>query len=165
MVSLRLVLSGLFFKKIVPIIKNQAVNLHTKGRMKSQRAYQILVVFLLILPVRIFSQQQMPLFAQKIPHSLKLFGNFKTTENQNDSSTSFLFTNNEVSRPFTLNPFPFRMEVINTNFTFQNLPFFCKKEFQFEKNTAVPLRVRLGSLDYVNKLEGKDNHLPVVPGN
>jgi hypothetical protein len=156
---------GLNFKKIVPIIKNQAVNLHTNGRMNSQRAYQILVVSMLILPGRVFSQQQMPLFAQKTPH-INLPEYFKAKKNQsNNSYKTCLFINNEIPRPFTLIPFPFRMEVINTNLTIQNLPFFCKKEFQFEKNTSVPLRVRLGSLDYVNKLEGKENHWSVVPGN
>jgi len=133
--------------------------------MKSQRAYQFLVVFLLILPARIFSQQQMPLFAQKTPHLLKSFGNFKATRNQNNSYPYSRFIYNEVPRPFILSPLEFTMEAVNTNFAIQNLPFFCKKEFQFEKNTSVPLRVRLGSLDYVNKLEGKDNHWSMGPGN
>jgi len=133
--------------------------------MKSQRVYQILVVFMLILPTSIFSQQQMPLFAQKTPH-IYSEENLKAQRIQNKSYSFSAFVDTKALRPFTLSPFPISMEVTNANLTIQNLPFltiqnlpfFCKKEFIFEKNTSVPLRVRLGSLDYVNKLEGKENH-------
>ncbi len=41
-------------------------------------------------------------------------------------------------------------------FDANKLPLFCKIEHKLSKKSNVNLRMRLGSLDYVNKLEGKN---------
>ena len=54
------------------------------------------------------------------------------------------------SNYFVLKPLP-------PDFYSKNSGIVCKKELQFQKTTSIPLRLRLGSLDYVNYLEQKPN--------
>lgn len=48
---------------------------------------------------------------------------------------------------------PSLVNTIGNNYYTLQFGFFCKKELMFEKNTGIPFRFRLGSLDNCNKIE------------
>ena len=54
---------------------------------------------------------------------------------------------------------PTSCTVIRPDFYSSNFGFFCRKELQIEKTTRLPLRFRLGSLQYNDYLEQKPNVL------
>jgi hypothetical protein len=50
--------------------------------------------------------------------------------------------------------------LVSADFYARHVGFFCKKEWQWEKASGIPLRLRLGSVDYCDFLEGKTLHSP-----
>jgi hypothetical protein len=45
---------------------------------------------------------------------------------------------------------------IRNNFSVKKLPIFCKIEHNMSLKARIPVKLRLGSVDYVDKLEGKN---------
>lgn len=60
---------------------------------------------------------------------------------------------NATQRIDSLKKLPIR--IIPSDYYTKNLGFFCKKELQLEKAIKIPFRFRLGSIEYVDQLEGK----------
>ena len=100
----------------------------------AQRSYSFLVVLLLIFGTISFGQSKPVVFDGFYYKSLPDSGSI------------------QIARPGHFG----RLVPIQKNFYSSHLGFFCRKELQLEKATSLPLRVRLGSLNYTNYLEGKD---------
>ncbi len=82
----------------------------------------------------------------------------KVNRNNSFNSSSYsVVQQSTINRPtsFFISSIP--CGVISADFYTRNFGFFCKKELQFEKITKIPLRFRLGSLQYTDYLEGKPN--------
>lgn len=110
-----------------------------------QRIYKFIVVLLPILISNHLQAQNKRLSV--VPEPVVFVKNHVPAAQSILLPASALYTPGLVGLPATA--------IISADYYTQHFGYFCKKELQFEKATSIPLRFRLGGLDYVNKLEGK----------
>jgi hypothetical protein len=163
--------------KSPPIIKNQAVNLQTNGGIMRQRHFIFLVVCLLMFCGKNFGQKfpqkKFPQYPRYNLVGLKI----ETPRNSHyfkNSVQDYLLIHLQAKPGFVVNdPYPkFQVgeyEIIGPpfnvvyppaipkDFYINGLGMICRYELKFETKTSIPLRLRLGSLEYVNYLEQKPN--------
>lgn len=114
-----------------------------------QRFYKIIVVLLTAMAAT-------PAMAQNQQLRLPSLGNW-SFKHEWPGSDSIILKSDLPLRPSLISPLNNKQAIAApaASFYSTHLGFFCKKEIEFEKASAIPLRLRLGSLDYVNKMEGK----------
>ncbi|MET0465756.1 MAG: hypothetical protein ABW007_21520 [Chitinophagaceae bacterium] len=117
-----------------------------------ERSISLFVALILLLNGEIFAQEKNVENSPKMAGLRVLDNPFFVGEKQGmmypPRKKAFMCTGgNAVSEPGIL----LRANIPET--------FFCKKEWQFEKATSIPLRFRLGSLAYTDYLERKPNAL------
>ena len=112
-----------------------------------QRVNFFLVVFLLMFSGGGFAQKKPVL---SVPPGAITICEFRTP------FSNKVFVNN--SRPIDqINHISLIKQPVPANYYNQFIGLFCRKEWQLERAVSIPLRFRLGSLEYVNWLEQKPN--------
>jgi hypothetical protein len=161
------------FPKIRPFIKNRAVNLQNKVIQMAQRYFFLVVVFFFLFCGEIFGQEKnvekIPLFRNNYTEyrgflpAKNVYGYLvevpvKRLLRPLGSITSYPACGNRSIETSPFIPWSPGQPFLSSNYYVSQLSFFCRKEWQIEKATSIPLRIRLGSLDYTNYLEQKPNY-------
>jgi hypothetical protein len=116
-----------------------------------QRLYSFLVVFLLIFSGEIFGQENLVGFNTTKPSYSSGYKKIRHIQVIPFIRSISIYDSDKPSPNFI------SLKIVPASFSSGNLGFFCKKELQLDKVTAIPVRFRLGSLAYVNYMEQKPN--------
>jgi len=120
-----------------------------------ERPFYFVVVLFLFFNVEIFSQKNAA--GIKFPAIITKLSEFESAKNLHYFSIDPISHGGKINFSPAITKTQKKLFVISSSFYCNHLTFFCNKELQLEKMTSVPLRFRLGSLDYVNYLEQKPN--------
>ncbi|MFT4155264.1 hypothetical protein [Parafilimonas sp.] len=86
------------------------------------------------------------LLASSALHAQDVNGPLKQRISSADSIRHFIFSMKQAIAPVQL----------PGNFYAKQLPFFCSKELQVQKAIGFPVKFRVGTVEYCDKLEGKN---------
>jgi hypothetical protein len=70
------------------------------------------------------------------------------------STNTILPSNNSIANPANQSRYSIG-QVISPNYYTTTIGFFCKRELQLERTIKLPVKIRLGSVAYTDKMEGK----------
>ena len=116
----------------------------------TQYAFYKFILVVIILPLCVVCQAQQAKWSV-VPAAIA----FQHPASQHLSSSGTVHPPLHLSESFS-QPLKTSLQGLpEPDYYTKHFGFFCRKELQLEKITAVPFRFRLGSLDYVNRLEGK----------
>jgi hypothetical protein len=125
-----------------------------------QRVFCFVVVLIFFFNGEIFSQGKPVLLKLPIKYYTPAYyySEKQVQLNYNSNDTIKFTRTKKYDSPGLVNsrqPVILSGPILSPSYYTTQIGFFCKKELQLEKITALPIRVRLGSLAYVNYLEQK----------
>lgn len=135
--------------------KNNAVKLNVKKTNMVQRVSGFLVVFLLMFFGSMNGQESyvpgLSISALKVTHYQTNVKPFQSRFSKNTPT---------VAAPTFTVPRISLLNLPDASYYVRNLGFFCKQELKLDKVTGVPVRFRLGSKEYVDRMEYGARYLP-----
>lgn len=127
---------------------------------KARKSFLTLVCFLIFYNINAqIASKSIPELRQEMSTSFSNIPPFQYSKTPIFQHSNILF--NIYHLPLNLSPYKPISLYTNSNIPnlhrYEHLPIFCKIEVKMEQAAKFPIKVRLGDVEYVDRLEGKRN--------